>query len=280
MDTLPTLFMSDPNTPSITDAGATPVSHTISLNDLGQKYLGALQRIFDTAAFIVEGARQVNERAYDDFSSAVRFLPSQQQHRGFDAAKEESERWLLKNLLADAFSVTVPFLEDIRSVAALARWKAESPDDQEGLKRILNEDRRVFLGMDLGEKFTQLQNLHGLSSQLSTQVQALAKVGHCLTARGGIVSEKDLTDGGELAFTLVALQLVPMQQGGGSGGNPAGEAGATIVPQFGELRRSFGVGQAIKLEKTDYLNIITTLSLFVSSMLKSLQEKVKQSQGA
>src|SRR5690606_21800774 len=96
------LSMSDPNTPSITDAGAAPVSQTISLNDIGQKYLGALQRVFDTAAFLVEGSRQVNERTYDDFSSAVRFLPSQQQHRNFDAAKEESERWLLRNLLADA----------------------------------------------------------------------------------------------------------------------------------------------------------------------------------
>ena len=270
--------MSDPNTPSFSDPGATPVTHTISLNDIGQKYLGALQRVFDTAAFLVEGARQVNERTYDDFSSAVRFLPSQQQRRNFDAAKDEAERWLLRNLLSDAFSVVVPFLEDVRSVAALARWKSETPNDQAGVQKILGDDRRAFLGMDLAEKFTHLQNLHGLSSQLSSQVQALAKVGTCLTARGGVVSEKDLTEGGELAFTLVALQLVPMQQGSVSGATAPGDAGATIVPQFGELRRSFGVGQAIKLEKADYLNVITTLSLFVSSMLKSLQEKVKHLQ--
>lgn len=272
--------MSDPNTPSITDAGTAPVSHTISLNDLGQKYLGALQRIFDTAAFIVEGARQVNERTYDDFSSAVRFLPSQQQHRSFDAAKEEAERWMLRNLLADAFSVAVPFLEDIRSVAALAHWKAETPTDQQGLQRILGEDRRAFLALDLAEKFAYLQNTHGISSQLSAQVQALAKVGTCLTARGGVVSERDLTDGGELSFSLVALQLIPMQQGSVNGGSSTGEAGATIVPQFGELRRTFGVGQTIKLEKADYLNVITTLSLFVSSILKSLQENVKKAQAA
>ena len=65
-----------------------------------------------------------------------------------------------------------------------------------------------------------------------------------------------------------------------SGGSSAGEAGATIVPQFGELRRTFGVGQTIKLEKADYLNVITTLSLFVSSILKSLQENVKKAQAA
>lgn len=272
--------MSDPNIPSNAEAGSAPVSHTISLNDIGQKYLGALQRIFDTAAFLVEGARQVNERTYDDFSSAVRFLPSQQQHRGFDTAKEESERWLLRNLLSDAFTVTVPFLEDIRSVAALARWKSESPDDQAGVQRILGEDRRAFLALDLAEKFKHLQDVHGLSSQLSPQVQALAKVGTCLTARGGIVSDRDVNDGSQLSFTLIALQLVPMQQGSVSGGTPDGDGGATIVPQFGELRRSFNVGQAIKLEKADYLNVITTLSLFVSSMLKSLQAMVKEAQGA
>ena len=47
---------------------------------------------------------------------------------------------------------------------------------------------------------------------------------------------------------------------------------------WGAILALFGVGQAIKLEKADYLNVITTLSLFVSSMLKSLQEKVKHLQ--
>lgn len=241
------------------------------------KYLGGLQRIFDTTAFLVEGTRQVTERTYDEFSTAVRFMPAQGNHRRFDDAKVESERWLLKNLLQDALGLIVPFLEDVRSVAALARWKAASTNDQAALQRILSDERRAFLSLNLAEKFAHLQNHFSISSPLSSQVQALAKIGTCLAGRGGVVSEKDVTQGGELAVTLVSLQIVPTRTGSETGSE--GNQGATMSTKVGELRRAFGIGETIRFDKPDYLNVITTLSLFVSSILKALQEDVVKIQG-
>ncbi len=271
--------MSDPHTPSITDASApSATTQTISLQDLGMKYLGGLQRIFDTAAFVVEGTRQVTERTYDESSTAVRFMPAQGNHRRFDDAKVEAERWLLKNLLQDALGLVVPFLEDVRSVAALARWKAANTGDNAALQRILTEERRAFLALNLGEKFTHLQHHFSIASPLAPQVEALAKIGGCLAARGGVVSERDVTQGGELAVTLVSLQLVPTRAAAEQ--SASGGSGASITPQIGELRRAFSVGETIRFEKPDYLNVITTISLFVSSILKGLQEDVVKIQGA
>jgi hypothetical protein len=96
---------------------------TISLKDMAQRYLGAIQRSFDVAAVVVQGTREVNERGYDDLIASSRFLPNREQHRSFSEAKAIAERWILRNLLSDAFGAVVPFLEDARTICALDEWK-------------------------------------------------------------------------------------------------------------------------------------------------------------
>jgi hypothetical protein len=245
--------------------------NSISLSDLAQKYLGSYQRLFDIASVTVEGMRQVNESSYDQFSSSVRFLPSQPQHRNYETAKGEAERWILKNLLGDALGLIMPFMEDVRSVAELARWNAGGTQNKAEVEKILSEDRRAFFQMSVQDKFAHLQNQIGISSPLSGEVQSLIKASFCLLQRGGVVAQEDTTDGSNLAFTLLALQLVPTKP------EEAGEAGQqspVLSARVGEVKRSFPIGQSIKLEKADYLNILTTLSMFVSSIMKSLQEKM------
>lgn len=264
--------MSDPNTPSITES--TPTSQTISLGDLAQRYLGAMQRIFDITAYLVEGTRRVDERTYDEFSAAVRFLPSQKEHQGFAATKDQSERWLLKNLLAESLSLIVPLLEDVRSICALSRWQAAGTKDETALRRILSDDRKAFLALDLAEKFKHLDTNYAVNSPLTAQVLAFAKLGVCLAARRGVVSEQDVTTAGALTIKLVALDLVPTRKPEDQGG------GATLAPQVGELVRSFSIGETVRLGKPDYLNVVTTLSIFANSLMKSVQEWVKKQQGA
>jgi len=261
--------MSDPNTPSITESSSP--GQKVSLGELTQRYLTALQRNFDVTAYMVEGTRRVDERTYDEFASAVRFQPSQQDHQGFDGAREESERWLLKSLLAESLSLMVPFLEDVRSIAALSAWQAAGTQDEAALRRMLGEERQAFLALDLAEKFKHLQANYGIGSPLSAQVLALTQLGVCLAARRGVVSSADVNDGGALTLSLVALDLVP---------TAAPQPGQSpVTPRVGELKRSFSVGEKIRLEKPDCLNVITTLAIFINSTMKTVQEWVKQKQG-
>lgn len=262
--------MPDPNTPSITES--VPTGQKVSLGDLTQRYLTALQRNFDVTAYLVEGTRRVDERTYDEFSAAVRFQPSQKDRQRFDVAKEDAERWLLKSLLAESLSLVVPFLEDVRSIAGLAAIQAGGKNDQVALQKLLGEDRQAFLALDLADKFKHLQTEFAISSPISGSVLALTKLGVCIAARRGVVSDKDVTDGSALVLSLVALDLVPTTK--------PGEAAPTIVPQVGELKRTFSIGETIRMEKTDYLNVITTLAIFINSTMKSVQTWVQAKQGA
>ena len=258
-------MITDPNTPSLTEA---PETRTLNLSDIGNRYLRTLQRMFDVASYLIEGSRLVSERGYDDMARSIRFLPSQKDHRGFDAAREEAERYLLKNLLNDVLNLVVPLLEDLRGFCALADWQ-KGDRNPEVAQRILSTERSEFLKLNLQAKFNHLRDVTGLTSPLTPGILALTNVGACLASRSGVVSERDVTSGGELAIRLVSLEVVPT--------DPAkiAEGAAAASPRFGELRKTFTIGETIRFEKTEYLNIIATVALFATSLLTATQNKLK-----
>ena len=93
--------------PTVTEQS--PKTITISLKDMAKNYLGAMQRTFDIAAVVVQGTREVNERGYDELAAASRFMPAQNQRRSYAEAKPLAERWILRNLLGDAFGALANF---------------------------------------------------------------------------------------------------------------------------------------------------------------------------
>ncbi len=259
--------MRDPNTPSITEAGSS-ATQTLNLNEIGLRYLAACQRTFDLAAYLVEGTRLVTERGYDEMSKSVHFHPHESERRDFTAAKTEAENYLLKTILGEALGLVVPLLEDIRTFCAVAAWKfGPGSHDTERLRTILTTERGEFLERDLIGKFEHLATEHGVENPLTGTILALTKAGFCLAARAGIVGESDVTSGGELAFTLVALDVLPERQ--------EGEIPVKLTPRVGELRRRFSIGEPIRVEKQDYLHIVSTVAMFVTSMLHSVKLALK-----
>lgn len=254
----------DPNTLSITEAA--PRSITISLSDIGGRFLTAMQRTFETAAYLVEGTREVTERTYDDFLKSARFVPSQKDQIGFDGAREEAARQVLRWLLTESLTTTISLIEDCRSVCAISQWKkAGQPGDQAGLQTILKEDRKNFLALSPAERLDHLQRLHGVQSPFTPQMLAINKLAGCLANSRGVVSERDVTSGGELSLGIMAVQDL-IQEGG--------ESKAKMT----EVRRRFSIGDTVKLEKSDYLGILTTISIFGSSIVRSTQEALQSIQ--
>jgi hypothetical protein len=255
--------MTDPVIPAVAEE-----HHTLNLADIGHRYLRALQRLFDLASYLAEGSRLVSERGYDEMAKSVRFMPSQKEHRAFDAAREEADRYLLKNLLGDLLTLVVPFLEDLRVFCGLAAWQTTERDPK-ALERLVIAERADFLKLDLVSKFGHLRDVCGLTSPLTPSVLALTNVGVCLAARGGVVSEKDVTSGNELTVTLIALDLLP------SDAAKIAEGAAVVTPRLGELRKTFAIGETVRFEKTEYLNIIATVSLFTTTLLTATQKKLQ-----
>ncbi len=247
--------------PMITESKATeqpPQTITISLKEMSDRYLGALQRTHDIASIVVQGTREVNERGYDELTAAARFLPAQDQRRPFATAKPAAERWLLRNLISDAFGAVVPFLEDVRTVCALHEWKTKGSDSAT-LQPVFNEQRNDFLRKDLANKLAYLKETHALEPQLSVHLLGLEALAACLVRHDGTV-QKDAP----LAFTLVTLNLVAA---------PTGSANP-VQPQMGETRKEFAPGTEVTLAKVEYLNVLATIALFMNATLRRLQEKI------
>ena len=232
---------------------------TISLKDMAQRYLGAMQRTYDIAAVVVQGTREVNERGYEELIASSRFLPNREKHAKFEPAKAVAERWILRNLISDAFGSVVPFLEDARTVCALGDWK-KAGSDQAKLPAIFQEERQKFVRLDTSAKLAHLQSTYGLQFRLAEHLTGIESLAACLIRTDGVVAE----NAAPLSFTLVSLDLV------------AGQAAAEpkLQPQLGESKKSFTAGATVSLDKVEYLNVLSTVALFMNDAMRVLQQRI------
>ena len=93
-----------------------PSAQSISLNDLGMRYLGAVQHLSDVMVLTWAGARAVDEQGYEEMFHSVVGLPSTQFRFPLETAREEAARWWFKNSLGEVLGLCLVFLEDIRRV--------------------------------------------------------------------------------------------------------------------------------------------------------------------
>ncbi|MEQ1858610.1 MAG: hypothetical protein ABMA13_01595 [Chthoniobacteraceae bacterium] len=237
----------------------------INLGDMSLKYLGAIQRAFDLAACTIGSLRCQTEKDYDEFSRALRFMPSQQHHLAFDAVRPAAESWLLRQLLGEALSMLVPLLEDARSVAALATWKASGNTEQARLQEILGPDRQAFLALPFEDKLKTLREKFTIASPNEPSLNSYLKLGQAL-ARGGTVTEADTTEGKDLVVRLMALDLQPATPKPGEAATPGAMTGRVL-----DVPKSFAIGQKIELKKEEVLSVFGGVSLFITAIMGSLQ---------
>jgi hypothetical protein len=247
----------------MSDSTPNPTTQNVQINlrDMAGRYMGAVQRIFDLAASTIGSLRCQTEKDYDEFASLGRFMPSPQQHANFDTIRPVSEQWLLRNLLSEALGTLVPFLEDCRSVAALAEWKVTG-SDQEKIQKILGEERQSFLRLGLPEKIAHLKEMFSVSSPGEGFLVGHLKLGQVL-AKGGVVGDGDGNEGSDLVVTLTGVQLQPAQAGGQQQGR------LVNVP------KRFSQGQRVDLKKEEILALFASVAVFVTTLMGSLQQRVQ-----
>jgi len=240
-----------------------PKAVQINLGEMSLKYLGAIQRAFDLAAATIGALRCQTEKDYDDFSRALRFMPSQQHHLAFDAVRPAAEAWLLRQLLGESLGLLVPLLEDARSVASLAQWKATGSTDQNRVQQILSEDRQTFLRLPFEEKLKFLREQFTIGSPNEASVVGYLKLGQAL-ARGGTVTAEDTTEGSDLVVKLMAIDIQP------------GKPGEAQQGRVLEVPKRIATGQKIEFRKEEVLSLFGGISLFVTAIMGSLQGFVQK----
>lgn len=234
-----------------------PTSQNISLNDIGLRYLGALQHLADFMVLTWAGTRGVNEQNYDEVYRSVAGLPSSQFRFPFANAKSEAERWYLKNSLGDTLGLFLVFMEDLRKVCGIITFnvaKANAAGDLAALAAEVNADNGP---QDIPTRINHLKSRYGLTIPLETEVLSLAALHRCFTHTGGMIPP-----GASLALRLKVIQ--PPAEG-------------ETQPRIGDYQRAWSAGERVSLSREEHAAIFTTASIFLNTMLQAVQEFAKAS---
>jgi len=234
-----------------------PSAQSISLNDLGMRYLGALQHLSDVMVLTWAGTHAVNEQAYEDMFRSVAGLPSTQFRLPLETACEEAARWWFKISLSEALGLCQVFLEDIRRVCGLVAFhaaKAKASGDLAALAAEINSEPGL---LDLPARFGQLKSRYALTLPLEAELLSLVSLHRCFLQTGGTVPS-----GAALTVQLKSVQ--PPAKG-------------ESAPQLVAFTRTWKEGERIAVSHAEHAAIFTTLSVFLSATLAAVQEFAKAS---
>jgi hypothetical protein len=255
---------------------ATTSPQTISLGEVANRYLEALQRIYDIVSYSLASSRKINEHDYDEFSQQLQIMPRQQCRMDFEKAKDATEDWFLRNSLGDSVALVVPLMEDCRTISALCNFKVAKKNDAAALQKIVNEDRAAFLQLPIKEKFEHLKKQYAVSSPVQEHIEGLLEATKILIWKNGIVAKEDVDADGKLHVKIRSVQLVQVPGPSGTSQEPT----MSIARRMGDAEKVFNVGDKISLAKAEHIGSIITVGLFIGSMLQALQAYAKKSGAA
>ncbi len=251
------------NTPAATPEVGERKTTQINLGEVVNNYLEALQRVHDVVNYTLAAERLLNEDEYDEFSRQSRVMPSQKSRMDYHQAKEEMNRWLLKQTLNESLGVLVLFLDDTRTISTLSSWKSKGGEGD--IQKMLQDERLEFARLDLPGKINYLREKHSISSPSEEHILSLYKVRRALATREGKVPEAEASEG-KLTVKLRSVQLKTAP----SEGNQPG--GVFVTSEVGDILKEFAVGSEVRLSKSEHLAVILTVAFFITSQAQSLKE--------
>jgi hypothetical protein len=261
---------------SLTPPTPSASPQTISLGEVANRYLEALQRIYDIVSYSLASSRKINEHDYDEFSQQLQVMPRQQCRMDFEQAKDATEHWFLRNSLGDSVALVVPLMEDCRTISALCNFKVAKKNDAAGLQKIVSEDRTAFLQLSIKDKFKHLEQNYSVSSPVQEHIEGLVEATRILMWKNGIVTAEDTGTEGKIKVKIRSVQLVQVP------GNttPGQEPTMSIARRMGDAEKVFNVGDKISLTKAEHIGSIITVGLFIASMLQALKAYAKKTGAA
>ena len=232
-----------------------PATREISLNDIGRKYMAALQRLSDLMVLTWTGAHCAQANVYDQAVQALPGLPNTEFRMSFQAVREEAERWWLHHSLREVLGLTVMFLDDIRKLCSLVEFNAARVTGTGNLGTLAAEVNAKVGRGDVASRISALKTRYNVFCPFETEIISLGVFASALH-RGGIV-DKD---------SVLKLSLRCVQ--------PAGQSGPQA--KLTNMQRSWGPGEKLLLTRDQHTAIFTTVSLFIGAMLTAVQDHAKR----
>ncbi len=244
---------------------AQPQAININLTEISARYNSGVQRLFDIASCTVGALRVQTEKDYQDFGKTAGFYPDGRSHSTHDQIRPLAEQWLVRNLLSEALNMLTPLLEDVRSVAALAEWKAKDESNTEAPRNILGAQREESLKTPFGERLKHLRDQYSVFSYVEGLLPGLFQLNTILAQHAGKVPKEMLGGSGEWVLGFATLVV------------EKGDGKSQPTAKLGRTDRRFPLGATVTLAKEDVLLMVGSIGFYASTLLNSLQEYVKKS---
>ena len=243
---------------------AQPQAININLSEISTRYNTAIQRLFDIATSTVAGVRGLEEKGYVEFGKTAGFYPNGSTHAKYEQARPVAEQWLVRSIVTEGLNMLTPLLEDIRSVAALAKWKATDEANGDGPRVILGADREASLKKPLGERIKFLLDEYSVFSFVEAILPGLFQLNNILGQHDGKVPKEMLNGAGEWVMGLVTLEV------------DKGDGKSQPTAKLARTDRRFALGSVVSLPKEDVLLAVGSIGFYTSTLLNSLHEYVKK----
>lgn len=243
---------------------AQPQAININLTEISARYNAGVQRLFDIATCTVGALRVQTEKDYQEFGKTAGFYPDGRTHAKHDQIRPTAENWLIRNILVEALNMLTPLLEDVRSVAALAEWKAKDEANASAPQTILVADREESLKKNFGERLKTLREKYNVFSFVEGILPGLFQLNTILAQHEGKVPKELLSGSGEWILGLVTLVV------------DKGDGKSQPTAKLGRTDRRFPLGATVSLGKEDVLLLVGSIGFYASTLLNSLQEYVKK----
>ena len=234
-----------------------PAPQTISLNEIGHRYLSALQHLSDLMVVTWAGAQSLDADIYEKTFRSIPGLPSTSVRFPFETARTEAALWWVKNSLNEVLGLSQVFLEDIRRVCGMVVFSTAKAKASGDLAALAAEVNSAPGALDITSRIKHLQSRYGVVVPLEAEIVSLTGLHRCLFQTGG-----SLPEGAALALQLKAIQ--PPAEG-------------SSEPRFADYSHTWKSGERVSLSREEHAAIFTSISLFLSTTLASAQEFAKAS---
>jgi hypothetical protein len=241
--------------------GSQQQTQVISLQNISQEFLGAIQRQFDLLAFNLAALSTATGEQYEQFARQTKRMPVAPIHQPFPAVRDYARALLLRNTINDLARMASACLDQCHLLCQLVKNQA-AKRTQEEANQIVGEAHRAFIQSGLNEKFELLEKDFEIMCGTEDAIIAIAIGLRVLAVRDGEITAEDVDENGELAFEFKSVQVVPPAAGAPADQKPE----ARIV----DTRRSFRVGDRLELTNSELLGLSITVTAFFSDLFHAV----------
>ena len=234
-----------------------PANQTISLNDIGLRYLTGLQHLSDLMVLTWAGVRNVSEESYEETFRSIAGLPSTQARFSMDLARTEAARWWFKSSLGEILGLCGVFLEDIRKVSGVVVFNIAKTTGSADLAALAAEINSNSGPLDVPTRLKNLKDRYGLVIPMESEILSLVATHRCFLQAGGVIP-----NGATLTLHLKAVQPV---------------AGDKNNLNLTDYKHTWKAGERITISREEHAAVFTTISVFLTAMLTSVQDFAKVS---